>query len=114
MEKKDNLELDTLTNVSTVLSKKKPEYNKSFIGLYISQDGKSNGTNKSRYVYGSINNFTKLLGGYCEENLCDGINMLYHMFSLDDLNVFIYTYFHKTVNGPVILIKSDRTSVNKN
>ena len=24
------------------------------------------------------------------------------------------TYFHKTVNGPVILIKSDRTNVNEN
>ncbi|RGB32528.1 hypothetical protein C1646_816612 [Rhizophagus diaphanus] len=50
----------------------------------------------SRNLVGSINNFKNILiGNYREENLCDGINMLFNKFSVENLNVFIYTYFHK-------------------
>ena len=115
MEKVDNLETETLTKEYALLKKKEPNYNKTFRGLYISQDGKCDGIKKSRYVNGSINNFTTLLASnYREENLCNGVNMLFNEFSVEDMNVYIYAYFHKTVNGPVVVIKSDRTNVNEN
>jgi hypothetical protein len=114
MEKLDNLETEMLTKVNIISRKKKSDYNKKFRGLYIFQDGKCDGIKKSHYVNGSINSFKTLLGNYPEENLCDRINMLFNKFSVEDLNVFIYTYFHENVNGPVIFIKSDKTNVNEN
>jgi hypothetical protein len=103
-----------LTKADALIKKKILNYNKTFRGLYISQDGKCDGFKKTRYVIGSMDNFKKLLGSYSEENLCDGVKILFNIFSVEDMNEYIYTYFHKTVNGPVIVIKSDRTNVNEN
>lgn len=99
------------SNFLNVKNRKKSDYNKKFRGLCISKDGKCDGIKKSRYVNGLINNFKTILGNYREENLCDGINTLFNKFSVENSNVFIYTYFHKNVNGPVIFIKIDRTSL---
>lgn len=86
MEKLDNLE-NRNVDESRCHIKEKESW------LQYSQDGKCDGIKKSRYVNDSINNFKILLGNYRVENLCDGIIMLFNKFSVEDLNVFIYTYF---------------------
>jgi len=79
-----------------------------FKGLYIPQD---ENIKETRYVIGD---FGKLLGSYCEKKLCDGVNILFNKFSVKDKNEYIYRCFNKSVNGPVIVINSDKTNVESN
>ena len=87
-------------------------------GIYISTDGKvdkSNPKNKSRYVVGTLDDFSTLLTGdenrKCSQVDLDGdFMLLYDQRSREPRNKFILRYIDNTnIDGPIIIInkKSD-------
>jgi hypothetical protein len=86
-------------------------------GIYISTDGKvdkSNPKKKSRYVVGTLNDFSTLLTGNkkrkCSKDFLIGdFKLLYDSSSLESQNEFLARYIDNTnVNGPVIIINEER------
>lgn len=106
MEKTSDLNEQFLSNGSKVIR-----------GIYISIDGKvdkNNPMNKSRYVVGTLNDFSTLLtknkNRKCSKDYLNGnFAVLYDPLSKESHNNFLSRYVENSiVDGPVIIINEER------
>ncbi|CAG8674421.1 9945_t:CDS:1, partial [Rhizophagus irregularis] len=96
---------------SKIYNKNTYTVNKKLLGLYITPDGISS-TKKSRYIYGNINSFKNLVSTNEKEKiLCEGYDIIHNQFSVSSQNVLIHKYFDKLLNGPVVIIKNDKSDI---
>ena len=87
--------------------------NKKLLGLYISVNGDNE---KSRYVFGTLNNFMAYLTtNATAKPLCDGYEYIGESFPYGaPNNELIYKYIHKEIQGDVIIFKKDKSNIDKN
>src|SRR5437763_8740618 len=81
--------------------------NKKLLGLYISVNGDNE---KSRYVFGTLNNFMAYLTtNATAKPLCDSYEYFGESFPYGEANnELIYKYIHKEIQGDVIILKKDK------